>query len=279
MGMDAPPIPPLYLLHIPKTAGTSLRAALQDHYHAALCPAAMWDDFYREPALRTGYYRAYCGHFGIGLATYLGRKLRVVTVLRDPLERTISHFHEVRRTASHPLHHHVIRQTLFDFVHDPITVPMVTNFQARYLAQATAPIEHLAHLFKPNWNDAYSLSVAWENASAATHPDQLYHMAMANLLTLDAVFTTDQLDSQTTTLRHALGLPPQPIPRRNVSASPAFTIDPAAKAQIKALTSVDQALYDFASDTPALRNHYALSDPSSRHGSRQPHAACDLTPK
>jgi hypothetical protein len=257
--MDAPPIPPRDLLHIPKTAGTSLRAALHDHYRATLCPAAMWDDFYRDPALRTDNYRAFCGHFGIGLAIYLGRKLRVVTVLRDPLARTISHFHEVRRTATHPLHHHVIRQTLLDFVHDPITVPMVTNFQARYLAQATAPVEHLAQLFKPNWNGAYSLSVAWENASAATHPDQLYQMAMANLLTLDAVFTTDQLDTQATALHHALGVPPQPIPRRNVTASPAFSIDPAAKAQIKALTMVDQALYDFATDTSTLRHHKALS--------------------
>ena len=53
--MDAPAIPPIYLLHIPKTAGTSLRAALRDHYREALCPAAMWDDFYRgrrNPAAR-----------------------------------------------------------------------------------------------------------------------------------------------------------------------------------------------------------------------------------
>jgi hypothetical protein len=267
--MDASSLPPLYLLHIPKTAGTSLRAAMRDHYREALCPAAMWDDFYREPALRTGYYRAYCGHFGIGLATYLGRKLRVVTVLRDPLARTISHFHEVRRTTTHPLHHHVIRQTLLDFVHDPLTVPMVANLQARYLAQATTPIEQLAALFKPNWNDTYSLSVAWEHASAAIRADQLYQMAMANLLTLDAVFTTDQLDTQAAALQHALGLPPTPIARRNVTDSPTPPIDPRAKAQIKALTMVDQTLYDFATgrDRPssnASEFAYNPPDPLSR---------------
>jgi hypothetical protein len=83
--MDASSIAPVYLLHIPKTAGTSLRAVLlRDHYREGLCPAALWNDFFREPALRTAAYGAYCGHFGIGLAAYLGRKLRIIKVLRAP---------------------------------------------------------------------------------------------------------------------------------------------------------------------------------------------------
>ncbi|OZB39094.1 MAG: hypothetical protein B7X48_10410 [Acidiphilium sp. 34-60-192] len=244
--MDATPIAPVYLLHIPKTAGTSLRAALSDYYRDRLCPAAMWDDFFRDPTLRTTPYAAYCGHFGIELAAYLGCPLRVVTILRDPLARTISHFNEVRRTTTHPLHPHVIGQTLFDFVHDPTTVPMVANFQARYLTQAKAPIERLATLFEPNWNNAYSLSVAWENASTATDPDHLHRMATANLRTLDAIFTTERLETEAATLQQALGLPPALVPRRNVTQGPAIPIDPRTRARIAGLTRVDQALYDAA---------------------------------
>jgi hypothetical protein len=75
---------------------------------------------------------------------------------------------------------------------------------------------------------------------------------MANLLTLDAVFTTDQLDTQAASLQQALGLPPQPIPRSNVTQGAEISVDPSVKAQIDAPTIVDPALYDYAPGTTRL---------------------------
>src|ERR1700761_8614243 len=76
---------PLYFLHIPKTAGMSMRQIIRKRYGDGLCPAVMWDDFFREPEWRSARYHAYHGHFGIELPRFLGIRMRTFTLLRDPV--------------------------------------------------------------------------------------------------------------------------------------------------------------------------------------------------
>jgi hypothetical protein len=239
---------PLYFLHIPKAAGTSVRHILTEKYGDRLCPAGMWDDFFRTPKLRTTTYEAYSGHFGIDLPIFLRTPMRVFTLLREPVARTLSHYLEVRRTATHPLHNLVSTQTLRDFVFDPVTVPMVLNFQARYLASTDVAIEDFAGTFTPYWNSRYTLSVALENASCYVNPTTLKDAALSTLQSLEYVGITEHFDEDFRRLQQKFGFPNIPVPRSNTSppedARQTIALD--VEQRIRDLTSVDAEIYGVA---------------------------------
>lgn len=83
----------LYFLHIPKTAGTSFTAILDNFFD--------FDDIYSEQVwhkLLQDKNRSFLqcklirGHFGYGLYHILPRKPLYITMLRHPIERTISFY-------------------------------------------------------------------------------------------------------------------------------------------------------------------------------------------
>lgn len=236
---------PLYFLHIPKTAGTSMRSILAEKYGDRLCPAQMWDDFFRAPELRSTQYDAYSGHFGIDLPKFLGIRMRVFTMLRDPVARTVSHYLQVRRGVMHPLHDLVSKQTLRDFVFDPATVPMILNLQARYLASTCLALDDLSGIFTPYWHARYTLSVAWENASCYMDASTLKEASMTALHSLDFIGLTEHFDDDLRHLRQVFGLPDVCLPRSNVSLREEAMqpIEPDVEERIRHLTSVDAALY------------------------------------
>jgi hypothetical protein len=239
---------PLYFLHIPKTAGTSVRHILSEKFGDRLCPAGMWDDFFRAPELRTNTYDAYCGHFGIDLPIFLRTRMRVFTLLREPVARTLSHYLEVRRTATHPLHKLVSTQTLRAFAFDPVTVPMILNFQARYLASIGLALEDFAKIFTPYWDSRYTLSVALENASCYMNPATLKDGAMSALQSLEFVGITEHFDEDFRRLQQKFGFPDIPVPRSNPSPleDARQTIAPDVEQRIRDLTSVDAEIYTVA---------------------------------
>ncbi len=84
--------PPLYLMHIPKTAGSSLSRWLARVYGQQQTASIKLPHHlvrYTLESLR--HYRCYTCHFGPGLFDLIGRNdLLRFTVLRDPVERAIS---------------------------------------------------------------------------------------------------------------------------------------------------------------------------------------------
>src|SRR5436305_11580454 len=82
----------VYFLHIPKTSGSSLWRFLQRAVGPdAATPPLLWRQLvsgqYRIPA-RT---RVITGHFGGLLPLWLRRWPRIITLLREPLARALSH--------------------------------------------------------------------------------------------------------------------------------------------------------------------------------------------
>ena len=86
-------IPSLYFLHIPKTAGTSLRCWLQDLYRAdEWLPCSVLDEVQKHSIESINAHRFYSGHFGWKIMDYLDHPLSTLTWLRDPVHRTISNY-------------------------------------------------------------------------------------------------------------------------------------------------------------------------------------------
>jgi hypothetical protein len=91
---------PLLLVHLPKTAGTTLAQLMRYHYRGGAFKGAgnvlsRFDD--AEPRLRTiarkPRFRAAAGHVSFGLAEQVLPDATFVTILREPVARTLSQYY------------------------------------------------------------------------------------------------------------------------------------------------------------------------------------------
>lgn len=66
---------------------------------------------------------------GYSLVNCLPEKPRVLVMLRDPMERAVSHFEYIRRDPGHPRHRiiHERNMGLKEYLHDPVLSAEVTN--------------------------------------------------------------------------------------------------------------------------------------------------------
>ena len=104
-GLDHPPFAPggdprrhLYFLHIHKCAGTSVRAYLESLVRPEEVLPAYLPMEIRDPSvLRSESLRLVRGHLPLDLVDRFGRPPAVVTALRDPVTRIVSHFEFEKR--------------------------------------------------------------------------------------------------------------------------------------------------------------------------------------
>ena len=102
-----------FFIHVMKTAGWTLREHIASHFEE--------DEFYPcerletdmlkanveleyltgLPASRRARIRAYSGHFPFVAVELLGEEVTTITILRDPVERTLS-FLRQRKVIHHP---------------------------------------------------------------------------------------------------------------------------------------------------------------------------------
>ena len=90
----------LIFLHIPKTAGSTLNFILDAHYtpensfatsQTWLHPEGSLDGFEMLTETERARIELLNGHMGLGLHRHLPQPARYLTVLRDPVERVLSH--------------------------------------------------------------------------------------------------------------------------------------------------------------------------------------------
>jgi len=132
----------LIFLHIPKAAGTTLHRIIERQYHADACFSIDGANVYEsietfkqlsEPERES--ITCLKGHMPFGLHVHLSQPCAYVTILRDPVERMISHYYFVLRSPHHYLYEQVTSQnmTLEDYVRSDLS-PELHNGQTKLLA-------------------------------------------------------------------------------------------------------------------------------------------------
>ncbi len=137
----ADPDATLILLHIPKTAGTTLSIILMKRYgESSTRPVdgkpGTRSAFASEAESVRAAPRLFIGHQPFGLHEHIPRPCEYVTVVRDPVDRIVSHYHHVRNEPDHYLHRYTIGKglTLEQYAENRLKADELDNGQTRMLA-------------------------------------------------------------------------------------------------------------------------------------------------
>lgn len=135
----------LYYLHIPKTAGTSFTEIIMEKVGANFTyqPTAV-DQFLNTPQEVAEKIRFISGHLVYDLSPVITRKLIYLTMLRDPVARTISQYGQVRRVTGSLGNDIAKDQSLLDFVKDPRNKFLFSNLQTRQLGLEANVVQMVA---------------------------------------------------------------------------------------------------------------------------------------
>jgi Galactose-3-O-sulfotransferase len=132
----------LLFLHIPKAGGTTLHTVIERQFRpeityniSGMTPSQSIKEFRELPPERRAKIRLVKGHMPYGLHEYLSVPATYITMLRDPVDRVVSHYYFVRRSPGVGHYEEVAsrRMTLEDFIRERAAI-RATNDQTRLIS-------------------------------------------------------------------------------------------------------------------------------------------------
>jgi hypothetical protein len=139
--------PRFFFVHLLKTGGTTLVHHICRNFPGQVYPfgqehegkgITLIADLLGTSLERREQLRAYVGHFPYVATQLLGQQLVVLTILRDPVERTVSYLKHAR--YYHPRHRSLSFEEIYE---DPFYFPwLIHNHQAKMFAMTKSdPLE------------------------------------------------------------------------------------------------------------------------------------------
>lgn len=246
---------PLYFFHIPKTSGMSTWVYLDHAFPGRKrCPWWLWDQLVQASREEIQQWDLFRGHFLTHLEGFVGRNLRTFTMLREPVERTISHYYHVRRAQDNPFHRESLCLSLREFCVDPRTSHLVRNYQSSWLAKAPLDPVQAGDGMTPEDFSRYCLQRTLGYPDLLTD-GTLFDRAVERLSTFVTVGFAEEFDASMARFSRIFDAPaPSPLTPVNVADNrvPADSLDAETLGVIQECTRVDQRLYDFARAAWAL---------------------------
>jgi hypothetical protein len=133
---------PLIFLHVPKAAGSTLQEIIARQYAGGRSYIFTGDpertrSFIELPESERGAFDLLLGHVQFGMHEYLPDPATYITMLRDPVERVVSHYHFILARPEHYLHESLKSRgySLRDWLIQAHPL-VLDNFQLRWLLPA-----------------------------------------------------------------------------------------------------------------------------------------------
>lgn len=131
----------LIFLHVPKAAGMTLHSIIDRQYpkesifNIGQPVREHIDKFKKLPEHKRAKIRCMKGHMWFGLHRYLPQPSMYITMLRNPVDRLVSHYFYVLRSPTHPLYKTVksSKMNLREYVSSGMS-PELNNGQVRLIS-------------------------------------------------------------------------------------------------------------------------------------------------
>jgi hypothetical protein len=227
-------------LHMPKTAGTTLKVLAKKNYQPEQI-INLYEPFRNHEEVMNRLKRLELDetqwincHLSFGIHEYLSRPAAYVTILRDPVERIISDYYFILNNPNHGMHKEVKKMSLFEFQSQQIH----TNKQTKVIVGV--PLEKTV--------DLEDIEQAKKNME-----DYFCFVGITELFLESAFLMKQHLNWHKVKVIH-----------RNVSKnrSNVSEISPTVIDQIKENNKIDIALYQYAKKE--VENKLAALDPASK---------------
>ncbi len=265
---DAAPAPPVFFVHTMKTGGTSLQRALRQHFlPGERYPTAEGAEFVQQvvekvqwarllamPREQRQRIRYYSVHMPAWVAGLVAPTHFTVTLVREPVARTVSHLQMIVR----------FRESFFGATLDlpslweePAVRSRLANYQTQMFADPSPSDRDLVAAppdIPPDfgdWSDealTTELSTAIRTPRIVTHDD--LQAAVTRLSSFDAVGISDRLIRLTEQLSRRLGVPVPEPGRFNITPS-APAAPPTLLDSIRDHTTFDLELFAAATEIEA----------------------------
>lgn len=255
-----------FFLHVMKTGGTALREALfRVTAGRFVLTDILLDELVCIPDYVLGRASLVAGHLPFEAAGLLPGDPLVFTIVRDPVERTVSHFWHIRGMPW--VEDECPELSLEEFVESPRWSALASNYQARYLTHEIdlkgawvdwSPVERFAEQL-PHLGEgsAHKLQTLFDSMPLTLEGDRLEKAALARLDEIELVGISERLDPLYRALAAFFGEhDPEPVERRNVGVDrPAVAdVPPSLVQRIREVNHADLALYERACERVAAES-------------------------
>lgn len=236
-------------LHIPKTAGTSLRAFLEGLYPEPYCHKGWFtDSLLMLPPWELAEKYFIAGHYPASILGWLPHnRYRIITFAREPIARSLSHFNHLK-TASDAFMHYAARDSdLGSFLSRDDGLYELANIQTRFLGALDLDSDYYPNLSNISKADA-------DAVISGPHIEKLFQRAIDFLEKCDVVGIVEQMQDSMLSLASSLGLSSQASlghSNRGILNKPAISDD--SLKILREINSFDLKLYDEAKRILAKR--------------------------
>jgi hypothetical protein len=202
------------------------------------------------PAEELSRYRIFRGHFQGYLGDFLRRPLLLLTLLRDPIERTISCYSYARCNPDYPFHEYARKLTLREYCLHPATRWRIEDYQTSCLLSILwRSGDRLAQDCRYFAGTDYALHRAIEATTAQAVPAETkFGLARGALHHFAAVGLTERIEDSLALFSDALGVGRCPFNYwENASRQRprAAELDSQTLATIEELTQADRLIYEY----------------------------------
>ena len=246
----------LYFLHIQKTAGTTIMNILDSYFDLdSIYPEQFWNKLLPKFPHDFTKYKLVRGHFGYGVHRILPKKPVYITMLRDPIERTISDYEHIRRDKIKAKKPVPKNETILDALKDPKTRRTFVNPQTGYIG-LDLDIVKLTRTWEPQRQSKFIFRTPLKVATKKTPEEELLSNAKRHLDDFAFVGIVEKFEESLFLLYYTFGWKP-------LSADWKLNVDPKrskrdeitseALEEIKKCTKLDEELYKYANEIFEMR--------------------------